>query len=107
VSPKTADAPPPPSVPAWRRLVDRFDGLVTPSANAFVRTSLFADGIAGVTRLEVQIRRRAERQTTMVLHLFNLPTAGDIKRVRRQLAAVEARLRALAEQLEDQAEHRQ
>jgi hypothetical protein len=91
-----------PSTPAWRGVVNRLDQVVTPSADKLVRTSLFADSIAAVTRLEVQVRRRVERQTTWYWHLLNLPTAGDIKRVRRQLAAMEARLRDLSEQLEDQ-----
>lgn len=98
MSPKTAG----PNAAAWRKIVDRFDDAVTPPANAFVRTNLFADGVAALTRLEVQVRRRIERQSTTWLHLFNLPTAGDIKRVRGQLSAVEARLRDLSEQLEDQ-----
>lgn len=91
-----------PSSPTWRSAVNRLDGIVTPSADKLVRTSLFADSIAALTRLEVQVRRRVERQTTMCWHALNLPTAGDVKRVRRQLAAMEARMRDLSEQLEDQ-----
>ncbi len=91
-----------PSTPGWRSAVNRLDRIVTPSADKLVRTSLFADSIAAVTRLEVQLRRRVERQTTWYWHMLNLPTAGDVKRVRRQLAAMEARMRDLAEQLEDQ-----
>jgi hypothetical protein len=98
LSPKTAkkDAPP------WRQAVHRLDRFVTPPADAFVRTNLFADSIAALTRLEGQLRRRMERQTTMVMHMFNMPTATDVKKVRGQLAALEARLRDLSEQLEDQ-----
>lgn len=91
-----------PSTPTWRTAVNRIDKLVTPSADKIVRTSLFADSIAAVTRLEAQLRRRVERQTSLYWHMLNLPTAGDVKRVRRQLAAMEARMRDLAEQLEDQ-----
>jgi hypothetical protein len=100
LSPKTA----PPNAPAWRNIVTRLDGFVTPPADAFVRTNLFADSIAAMTRLEVQVRRRMERQTTMLLHMVNLPTAADIKKVRAQLAALEARLRDLSEQLDDRRE---
>ena len=100
MSPKTT----PSDAPTWRKLVERLDRTVTPPADAFVRTNFFADSIAAMTRLEVQVRRRVERQTTACLHLFNLPTAGDVKRVRAQLAVVEARLRDLNEQLNDQAQ---
>jgi hypothetical protein len=84
-----------------RTLLDRVDRLVTPPADAFVRTNLFADSIAAITRLEAQLRRRVERQSTMLLHLFNLPTASDVRKIRAQVSAVEARLRDLTEQIED------
>jgi hypothetical protein len=91
----------PASPPLWRSVVNRVDRTVTPRADAFVRTNTFADLLAALTRLEVQLRRRVERQTTMVWHLYNLPTAGDVRRVRAQLATVEARLRDMAEYLEE------
>jgi len=97
----TADARKP-GKPAWRSVVDGVDRLVTPQANAFVRTNVFADLIAITTRLEVQVRRRAERQTSWLWHLWNLPTAGDIRRVRAQLAALEGRMRDMSERLDDQ-----
>jgi hypothetical protein len=89
------------SKPAWRSVVDGIDRVVTPKANAFVRTNLFADLLATATRLEVQVRRRVERQTTWAWHLWNLPTAGDVRRVRAHLAVLEGRLRDISERLED------
>lgn len=91
-----------PGTPWWRPLVDEIDRRVTPPANRFVRTNLFADSLATVTRLEVRLRRRIERQSTWLLHQYNLPAAADIRKVRAQLAAVEARLRDVSERLEDQ-----
>jgi hypothetical protein len=87
--------------PPWRNVVDGVDRLITPRANAFVRTNVFADLIGMATRLEVQMRRRVERQSTTLLHLWNLPTAGDIRRVRAQLSALEGRVRDMSERLED------
>ena len=91
-----------PGRPWWRPLVDEIDRRVTPPANRLVRTNLFADSVATVTRLEVRLRRRVERQSTWLLHQYNLPAAEDIRKVRAQLAAVEARLRDVSERLEDQ-----
>jgi CRISPR/Cas system Type II protein with McrA/HNH and RuvC-like nuclease domain len=82
-------------------VVDQLDRTVSPRADAFVRTSLFADGVAAMIRLEAQVRRRAERQTSRLWHMWNLPTATDIRRVRSQLASVEARLRDLSERVEE------
>jgi hypothetical protein len=87
--------------PAWKSAVDRLDRIVTPRADAIVRTNTFADAIAAVIRLESQARRRVERQTAKVWHLWNLPTATDVKRVRSQLSALEARLRDISERLEE------
>lgn len=87
--------------PRWRQAVDQVDRRVTPRANAFVRTSLFADLMAARIRLEVQLRRRLERQTTAFWHLLNLPTVSDQRSLRAQLVAIQAQLRQLQEQLED------
>jgi hypothetical protein len=86
----------------WRPLVDGIDSRVTPPANKLVRTDAFADTVSAVTRLEGSLRRRAERQSSSLLHALNLPTAVDVRNMRRQLAAVEARLRDMAERLEDE-----
>ncbi len=90
-----------PGRPWWRPLVDGIDKRVTPPANRLVRTNLFADSVAVVTRVEVRLRRRIERQSTWLLHQYNLPAANDIRKMRAQLAAVEARLRDMSERMED------
>jgi hypothetical protein len=91
-----------PGRPWWRPLVDGIDRRVTPAANNLVRTNVFADTVATLTRLEVRLRRRVERQSTWLLHQYNLPSATDVRKLRAQLAAVEARLRDMGERLEDQ-----
>lgn len=93
---------PRPGRPWWRPLVDGIDRNITPQANSLVRTNVFADTVATVTRLEVRLRRRVERQSSWLLHQYNLPTAGDIRKMRAQLASIEARLRDMSERLEDQ-----
>jgi hypothetical protein len=85
----------------WRPLVDAIDGVVTPPANRIVRTNLFADAVAAATRIEVRFRRQVVRQSTWMLHQYNMPAAEDIRKLRAQLASAEARLRDLSERLED------
>jgi hypothetical protein len=87
-------------------VVDRLDRTVSPRADAFVRTNLFADAVAAMIRMEAQVRRRAERQTSRLWHMCNLPTASDIRRMRSQLASVEARLRDVSERQEEYEEAR-
>lgn len=85
----------------WRPLVEAIDKRITPPANALVRTNVFADAVAIGTRYEARLRRRVEAQTSWVLHQYNLPSATDVRRMRAQLAALEARLRDMDERLED------
>jgi hypothetical protein len=92
--------------PAWRSMVDQVDGIVSPRADSFVRTNVFADTVAAMIRLEAQVRRRVERETGRLWHFWNLPTATDVRRVRSQLSAVEARLRDVSERLEEAEEAR-
>jgi hypothetical protein len=91
----------PTSRPPWRVVVDRLDRTVSPRADTLVRTNLFADSVAAFIRLEAQVRRRLEHQSARIWHLYNLPTATDIRRMRGQLASVEARLRDVSERLEE------
>jgi hypothetical protein len=92
--------------PAWRRAVNRVDGFVSPRADAVVRAPRFADVVAIVKRLEVRTRRRLERQTTQLLHAYNLPSAADTRRIVSRLAAVEARARDISIQLDEHHEPR-
>jgi len=83
-----------------RRAARRLDRAVSPPADALVRTNLFADSVAAVTRLEARMRRTVEGRTAAYWHFFNLPTASDMRRVRGQLSMLEARLRDLDERVE-------
>lgn len=87
--------------PFWLRLVDRADQTVTPAANRFVRTDLFADVASVTARVEREVRRRIEHQTARIWHAYGLPTVSDIRRVSRQIATLEARLRDIDARLED------
>ena len=70
------------SRPTWRMVVDRLDRTVSPRADAVVRTNVFADSVAAMIRLEAQVRRRLEHSSARIWHLYNLPTATDIRRMR-------------------------
>lgn len=94
------------AAPTWRRVVNRVDRLISPRADRLVRTNLFADTVAALTRLEVQSRRRLERQATWLLHVYNLPSASDTRRILARVSAVEARLRDISERLEEERETR-
>jgi hypothetical protein len=84
----------------WRRAFDAVERPVGEKLENLVQTEAFADTAARVTKWEAQSRRQFERLTRDVLHLFNLPSATDVKRVEQRLAAVNRQLRELSKQLE-------
>lgn len=90
--------------PRWRTVVDGIDQRVTPAATQLVRSNLFADVVAASTRLEVQVRRRLQRQYGAVWGALNLPTAAEQRGLHAQVAALEARVRDLTERLEEAGE---
>lgn len=92
------------SSPRWRSVVDAVDQVVTPNANKLVRTDVFADAVAAATRLEVQVRRRMQRQTGALWSALNLPSATEQRRLHAQVASLEARVRDLTERLEEAAD---
>ncbi len=92
------------STPKWRSVVDAVDQVVTPTANRVVRTDLFADAVAAATRLEVQVRRRMQRQTGALWSALTLPSATEQRRLHAQVASLEARVRDLTERLEEAAD---
>jgi hypothetical protein len=85
----------------WRRLFDRSEEFVRHRLDPLVRTEQFADILTVVTQLQVEMRRRTERVSRRILHVWNLPAASDMWRLQEQLGAVERRLRDLSKVVND------
>ena len=89
--------------PLWRQAFDAVEGRIGPPAERAVQTDLFADAVALALRGRRRVQREVERQSRRALHLVNIPTATDIKRVSEQLAALQRQTRALEHRLEQAA----
>jgi hypothetical protein len=89
------------NAPLWRQVFDAVDRRIAPPAEHAVQTHLFADAIALALHAQRRIQRETERHSRRVLHLINVPTATDVKRVADQLAALQRQIRALEHRLED------
>jgi long-chain acyl-CoA synthetase len=76
---------------------------LSPRADDLVETSQFARAVGLVTGANALARRQAAAGVGRVWHLLNLPTAGDVARLRRQVGALDRELRTLTLQLERQA----
>jgi hypothetical protein len=89
-----------PSTPRWRQAYDAVDKTVTPHAEALVRTSGFAQGVALVRRAQTLARGTARGVTARAWHLLNLPAGSDVSRLRAQIGALDREVRRLTVQLE-------
>ena len=85
----------------FKTLLAAVDSAMTKGGNALVRNDLITDVIASMTRMEAITRRRMEHNATWLLHQYYLPSFSDVRRVSAQLAALEARMRDMAERLDE------
>lgn len=90
--------------PLWKRAFDAVEGTVGPRLEEMVRTEQFADAASAMSKLQNDMRRRAERTMRRTWHFWNLPTGSDVKRMSDQITSLERRVRDLSKRLEDQKE---
>lgn len=89
------------SPPRWQRGVGRVVGVITPQLEAVTRRDEFAIAVGLARTVRGDLRRRYERQSRRMLHLFNLPAGTDILALRQQIASLERQLRDLGKTVED------
>jgi hypothetical protein len=89
----------------WRRAFDAVERLVGAGLEELALTRTFNDLLALSWRTQFSTRGLLERQTSAVLHLWNLPTRTDVSRLQRQVGALTANLQELALQLEQDRWH--
>jgi polyhydroxyalkanoate synthesis regulator phasin len=83
--------------PLWRQAFDAADRRVAKPVEAGVHSELFGDMVAIGVRVQRRAQRELERRTQRVLHLANLPTATDVRRLSEQVASLRRELRELEE----------
>ena len=81
--------------PLWRKAFDAVDSRVAPPVEAGAHSDLFGDLVALNWRIARRAQREVERRTRRVLHMANLPTATDVRRLSEQVAALQRQLREL------------
>lgn len=81
--------------PLWRQAFDAVDRRVAGPVEAGAHSDAFGDLLALNVRLARRTQREIERRTRRVLHLANLPTATDVRRLSEQVAALQRELREL------------
>jgi hypothetical protein len=81
--------------PLWRQAFDAVDRRVSGPVEAGARSDAFTDVVTVGWRLGRRVQREVERRTRHVLHLANLPTATDVRRLSEQVSALQRELREL------------
>jgi len=81
--------------PRWRQVFDAVDRRVAGPVEAGTRSDAFGDLVAVSWRLSRRVQQEMERRSRRALHLLNLPTATDVRRLSEQVAALRRELREL------------
>lgn len=91
----------PPAQPLWVRLVHELERSIAAPVEAAVRSDEYFDLVAQLNRARAHVTKTVESISEEWLHLFNLPAATDLRRVREQLSRVERQLNKVAKTLGD------
>ena len=81
--------------PLWRQAFDAVDRRVSGPVEAGARSDAFTDLLTAGWRVRGRVQREIERRSRHVLHLVNLPTATDVRRLSEQVSALQRQVRAL------------
>jgi hypothetical protein len=94
------NAKPPPDQPLWLQLILRFERAIGVPVESAVRSDAYFDLVAHANRTRARLTELTEGLTQEWLHLFNLPAASDVRRLREQLGRLERQLGELAKDLD-------
>lgn len=89
------------SEPLWVRFVNDVERAIARPVEAAVRSDEYFDLVTQLSRARARVTKTVEAVSEEWLHLFNLPAATDLRRVREQLARVERQLNRVAKTLGD------
>jgi hypothetical protein len=78
--------------PLWRRGVEEVERRAAPRVDEIVRSDAFAAVLRTSLVARNRMLARVEPYSRSVLHALNLPTASDIRLLRKQISDLERRL---------------
>ena len=83
--------------PLWRKAFDAVESRAAGPVEAGAHSDVFNDLITLNVRLARRAQQEVERRTRRLLHMANLPTATDVRRLSEQVASLQRELRELEE----------
>jgi hypothetical protein len=90
--------------PLWLEAIRRFERAVGVPVESAVRSDAYFDVVTQANRVRARMTKSFEDVTEQWLHLFNMPAASEVRRLREQLARVERQVNRVAKELADREE---
>jgi len=78
--------------PAWRRAFNAWEKSTAPALEDLTASTGFRDLLAAGVRWNNAIAEQVERTSRQWLHLWNLPAATDVRRLREQVARLQTEI---------------
>jgi len=88
----------------WVELIQKWERAIGEPVEQFVRSDAYFDAMTQVNRARAHLTRRFEGVWEEWLHLFNMPAATDVRRLREQLSRLERQVNRIAKELQDRDE---
>lgn len=86
--------------PLWKQMFDAMEQAAGPAMADATASDAFAEFAKVSSKISKDINRQLESASREWLHLWNLPAAGDVQYLKRQIGSLENELRSLHRQNE-------
>ncbi|MCP3856389.1 MAG: hypothetical protein GY745_19140 [Actinomycetia bacterium] len=85
----------------WRQMYNQWEEAVSPSLEQFAGSDVFRDMVGVGAQISKAVMKQTEEASRQWLHLWNLPAAGDVRSLRRQIAGLDREVQSLRRALDD------
>lgn len=85
----------------WRQFYNEWEKAVAPSLEQITASDGFRDVMSVAAQVSRSVMGETEKLSRQWLHLWNLPAAGDVRSLRRQIAGLDREVQSLRRILEE------
>ena len=83
----------------WKQVFSTWERAVGKPLEELVKTDGFADALAAWVATQDRVRRELETAGERWLHLWNMPSAGDVRSLQEQVQSLRQEVRDLRREL--------
>ena len=84
----------------WRQIYNQWERTFAPTLEQFTQSDAFRDLTAVGMQMQRTVLDETEKLSRQWLHMWNLPAAGDVRNLRRQIAGLDREVQMLRRSLE-------